>query len=75
MVTAPHTVDAAILSTMTDASYRSYLKNAKLIYIDSQGTLRCAAADCTLATTREQFEIFVDELIALRNGMEPRVLG
>lgn len=65
-------VDIPTMYEMSDGQYREFIASGELIYIDHHDVLRSYVADYPFATTREQMDIFIQELQKLRDKMVPR---
>lgn len=64
-------IDIHSMYALTDEEYRTYV-DGDLVFVDHHDVLRVANTTCPLATTREQLDIFIDELQRLRETMRPR---
>lgn len=60
-------VDIPTMYEMSDEQYRYFLESGELIYVDHHDNLRSFVADYPIATTREQLDIYIEELHKLRN--------
>jgi len=65
-------IDIPTMRDLSDEDYREYVSKHGLMYVDHHEVLRSSVADYPLATSREQFDILIDELSKLRSRMEPR---
>lgn len=65
-------VDIPTMNEMSDAEYRDLVSKHGLVTVDHHDVLRSAVADYPLATNLEQFDIFIEELQALREKMVSR---
>lgn len=65
-------IDLHDLFKLSDADYREFVRDNGLTFLDSHRVLRVASCDSGLATTREQLDILIEELQALRPEMSPR---
>lgn len=62
--------DIPTMREMSDEEYRGSIDNG-LVYVDHHDVLRSNVADYPIATTREQLDIFIEELQKLRRRMVP----
>jgi hypothetical protein len=62
-------VDIPTMSKMSDEQYRKFVQGDGLFFIDHKA-LRSAVADYPIATTREQLNIFIEELQRRRCELE-----
>ncbi len=58
-------IDIPTMLELSDDEYREYVRNC-LLFVDHHDALRFDPAGCPLAITREQIDILVAELEALR---------
>jgi hypothetical protein len=62
-------VDIPTMNGMSNEQYREFIRNDGLILVDHHDVLRSSIAGYPLATTREQLDILIQELQALRSKM------
>ena len=65
-------VDIETLYELSDDDYRHYIESGGLFLVDHHDVLRSALAGYPLATTREQFDILIEELQKVRSKMVSR---
>ena len=65
-------VDIPTMTQLSDAEYRTFIREDGLVFVDHHDVLRSSAAGYPLATTLEQFDILVEELQKLRSKMVQR---
>lgn len=63
-------VDIPTMSGMSDGEYRDFIQGDGLVFIDHHNVLRSSIADYPIATTREQLDIFIEELQRQRGKLE-----
>jgi hypothetical protein len=63
-------VDIPTMNEMSDDEYRNFIQSDELIFIDHHNVLRSSIADYPIATTREQLDIFIEELQRQRGKLE-----
>lgn len=63
-------VDIPTLSEMSDDEYRDFIRGEGLIFVDHHNVLRSSVADYPIATTREQLDIYIEELQRQRGKLE-----
>jgi Bacterial RNA polymerase, alpha chain C terminal domain len=63
-------VDIPTMNKMSDDEYRKFIQSDELIFIDHHNVLRSSIADYPIATTREQLDIFIEELQRQRGKLE-----
>jgi len=64
-------IDLGTMAALSDADYRSYARDC-MLHVDHHETLRFDVTGSGLATTREQLDILIEELQALRHQLKPR---
>ncbi len=64
------TVDIPTMSNMSDEQYRNFVQGDGLFFIDHHSILRSSVADYPIAATREQLDIFIEELQRRRGKLE-----
>lgn len=62
-------VDIPTMSEMSDEQYRDFVRGDGLFFIDHHNVLRSFVADYPLAATREQLDIFIEELQRRRDKL------
>jgi hypothetical protein len=63
-------VDIPTMNEMSDDEYRNFIQGDELVFIDHHNVLRSSIADYPIATTREQLDIFIEELQRQRGKLE-----
>lgn len=63
-------VDIPTMNEMSDDEYRNFIQVDGLVFIDHHNVLRSSIADYPIATTREQLDIFIEELQRQRGKLE-----
>lgn len=62
-------IDIPTMYGMSDEQYREFVQSGELMYVDHHDVLRSYPADYPIATTREQLDIYIEELQRLRGKM------
>lgn len=64
-------IDIPTMCELSDDDYREYVRHG-LLFVDHHDALRSEPAGYGLATTREQLDILISELMALRSAIPSR---
>ncbi len=63
-------VDIPTMQEMSAKEYQAYIKKHGLFFVDHHDILRSSAAEYPLATSKEQLDILIKELQAVRERLQ-----